>query len=127
MGPERKKRRGCGDRAISVRGEAGGSRTDGETTGDVVHRKQQRMGELFRKKTWRSFSKAETSAGAQKENNFLGQCLSDFFVAVVKHPHQRQLMGQKELVWASHSRGLRVHHGREAWQKTAGMVIGAGS
>lgn len=51
VGTERMKRRGCGDRAISVRGEAGGSRTDGETTGDEInHKKQQRMGDSLGRK-----------------------------------------------------------------------------
>lgn len=35
-------------------------------------------------------------------------------------------MGQKEFILVGHSRGVRVHHGREVWQQVVGMTTGAG-
>ena len=78
---ERKRQRGCSDQAVSVRGEVGGSRADEETTGDEMdYGKGQRKRRHFRKKIRWSFCEAESSAGEQKESNFLGQCLSYFLL-----------------------------------------------
>lgn len=59
VGSGRKKQRGCGDQAMSVRGEMGGSRPDGESIGDEIQlRKGERKKGHFRKKARWSFSKA---------------------------------------------------------------------
>ena len=33
----------------------------------------------------------------------------------------------EEVYFGLHSRGMRAHYGREAWQQVAGMAAGAGS
>lgn len=54
------------------------------------------------------------------------ECLSHFSVAVLKH-HYQGTSQQNELTWASHSGGIRVHRGKEAWQQMAGVATGAGN
>lgn len=47
-------------------------------------------------------------------------------VALIKH-HDQSNLRKKECICASGTRGIRVHHDREAWQPAAGMVAGTGN
>lgn len=51
--------------------------------------------------------------------------ISYFPVAVIKDCDQKQL--KKAFTLAYSSRGVKVHHGREAYQQVTGMSAGAGS
>lgn len=96
-------------------------------TGDETdHGKGQRKRGHFGKKTWWSFSEAESSAGEQKESNFLGRCLS-YFLLLWYNTITKSNLWDKRVILAGHSRRIRVHHGTEAWQQVAGMAQGAGS
>lgn len=45
---------------------------------------------------------------------------------MVWHYGQDKLQ-KKEYMFIYHSRGIKVNHGREAWQQATGMQVGIGS
>lgn len=65
--------------------------------------------------------------GVGGDDDDVGDGNDCLFCSYDKKYHCQGSLQKNAFTWAYRSRGLRVHHGREAWQQIAGRLTGAGS